>query len=343
MIEVRGVTKRFGRITAVDDVSFDVRKGEILGFLGPNGAGKTTTMRILTCFIPPTEGTATVAGHDIFKEPLQIKRKIGYLPETPPLYPEMTVVDYLNFVARIKGLSGSRRREQVEKVFETCAITDVRDQLAGKLSKGYRQRVGLAQALVHDPEILILDEPTAGLDPKQIIETRELIKALAGQHTIILSTHILPEVSMTCDRVVIINKGRVVAEDTPEALTSRLQGSQILSLTVEGPEESVRRLVSSQPGVVGVEVQSSENGVRTYRIETTEGQDIRRELAARIVEQGYGLLELKRSGLSLEDIYLQLTTSEERVAEDREGETGSSEAAKQDSGEPPSQQTDVEQ
>jgi ABC-2 type transport system ATP-binding protein len=345
MIEVKSVTKRFGRITAVDDISFDVRKGEILGFLGPNGAGKTTTMRILTCFIPPTEGTVSVAGHDIFKEPLQIKRKIGYLPETPPIYPEMTVIEYLNFVARIKGLSGSRRIKQVEKVFETCAITDVRDQLAGRLSKGYRQRVGLAQALVHDPEILILDEPTAGLDPKQIIETRELIKGLAGQHTIILSTHILPEVSMTCERVVIINRGRVVAEDTPEALTLRLQGTQVLSITVDGPEESVRGLIGAQSGVakVEVEVQSGKNGARTYRIETTEGQDIRRELAARIVEQGYGLLELKQSSLSLEDIYLQLTTSEETVAEDREGETDSSEATRQGASEPPSQQTDVEQ
>jgi ABC-2 type transport system ATP-binding protein len=257
----------------------------------------------------------------------------------------MTVIEYLNFVARIKGLSGSRRIKQVEKVFETCAITDVRDQLAGRLSKGYRQRVGLAQALVHDPEILILDEPTAGLDPKQIIETRELIKGLAGQHTIILSTHILPEVSMTCERVVIINRGRVVAEDTPEALTLRLQGTQVLSITVDGPEESVRGLIGAQSGVakVEVEVQSGKNGARTYRIETTEGQDIRRELAARIVEQGYGLLELKQSSLSLEDIYLQLTTSEETVAEDREGETDSSEATRQGASEPPSQQTDVEQ
>jgi ABC-2 type transport system ATP-binding protein len=316
MIEVKGVTKRFGRITAVDDVSFNVRKGEILGFLGPNGAGKTTTMRILTCFIPPSDGTASVAGHDIFKEPLAIKRKIGYLPEAPPLYPEMTVFDYLNFVARIKGLSGRQRHEQVKKVLDTCSISDVRDQLAGKLSKGYRQRVGLAQALIHDPEILILDEPTAGLDPKQIIETRELIKGLAGQHTIILSTHILPEVSMTCERVVIINQGRVVAEDTPDALTSRLQGSQVLSLTVDGPEESVRQLVGSQPGVARIQVQSAENGAHTYRVETTEGQDIRRQLAQDIVEKGFGLLELKRSGMSLEDIYLQLTTSEEPVAED---------------------------
>jgi ABC-2 type transport system ATP-binding protein len=311
LIEVKGVTKRFGRITAVDDVSFEVRKGEILGFLGPNGAGKTTTMRILTCFIPPTEGTATVAGHDIFTEPLEVKRKIGYLPETPPLYPEMTVLDYLEFVARIKGLTGSRVKEQVEVVVETCAIADVRDQLAGKLSRGYRQRVGLAQALVHDPDILILDEPTAGLDPKQIIETRNLIKGLAGQHTIILSTHILPEVSMTCERVVIVNKGRVVAEDTPQALTARLQGSQILSLTAEGPAESVRSLIDSLAGTTRVDLHASDDGTCTYHIETAQGQDIRRELARSIVEAGHGLLELKQLGMSLEDIYLQLTTSEE--------------------------------
>jgi ABC-2 type transport system ATP-binding protein len=315
LIEVNGVTKRFGRVTAVDEVSFEVRKGEILGFLGPNGAGKTTTMRILTCFIPPSEGRATVAGHDIFKEPLEVKRKIGYLPETPPLYPEMTVLDYLEFVARIKGLRGSNVRERVDKVIGTCAIDDVRDQLTGKLSKGYRQRVGLAQALVHDPEILILDEPTAGLDPKQIIETRNLIKSLAGQHTIILSTHILPEVSMTCERVVIVNKGRVVAEDTPDALTARLQGSQLLSVTVEGPSESVRDLVSTQEGVVRVDLQPGDGPACTHLIETAQGLDIRRQLARRIVESGYGLLELKQVGMSLEDIYLQLTTSEDTAAE----------------------------
>jgi ABC-2 type transport system ATP-binding protein len=315
LIEVNGISKRFGRITAVDDVSFAVRKGEILGFLGPNGAGKTTTMRILTCFIPPTEGTATVAGHDIFEEPLEVKRKIGYLPEAPPLYPEMTVLDYLEFVARIKGLTGSSVREGVEKVISTCDITDVGDQLTGKLSKGYRQRVGLAQALVHDPDILILDEPTAGLDPRQIIETRNLIKSLAGQHTIILSTHILPEVSMTCERVVIINKGRVVAEDTPDALTARLQGSQTLSLTVEGPSESVRGLISSQEGTVRVDLQPGDQGACTYLVETAQGQDIRRDLARSIVEAGHGLLELKQMGISLEDIYLQITTSEDTATE----------------------------
>ena len=310
MIEVKGVTKKFGRVTAVDNVSFEVRRGEIVGFLGPNGAGKTTTMRILSCFMPPTEGTAEVAGYDILKDPLAIKRRIGYLPESPPLYPEMTVLDYLKFVSRIKGLSGQLIPDRLDAVIETCALKDVLDQLTGKLSRGYRQRVGLAQALVHDPDILILDEPTAGLDPKQIIETRKLIKALAGQHTIILSTHILPEVSMTCERVIIINRGRVVAEDTPQELTARLQGSQILSMTVDGPQEAVRRLVSSLSGVV-LEVQSADNGVHTYQIETARGQDIRRELARSVIQDGHGLLELKQEGMSLEDIYLQLTTTEE--------------------------------
>jgi ABC-2 type transport system ATP-binding protein len=328
LIEVKGVTKRFGRTVAVDGVSFEVRKGEILGFLGPNGAGKTTTMRILTCFLPPTEGTASVAGFDIFEQPIEIKRRIGYLPESPPLYPEMTVLDYLRFVARIKGITGSRIEERVEAVLQRCAITDVIDQLAGRLSKGYRQRVGLAQALVHDPEVLILDEPTAGLDPKQIIETRDLIKGLAGEHTIILSTHILPEVSMTCERVVIIDRGRVIAEDTPEALTARLQGSQILSLTVDGPEERVRERLSSVPGVARIQVQSADNGVRTYRIETTEGRDIRRELSRQVIQDGFGLLELRRLGMSLEDIYLELTTTEEApVGNSKEGESESSGAS----------------
>jgi ABC-2 type transport system ATP-binding protein len=310
LIEVKNVSKKFGRTTAVDQVSFEVKKGEIVGFLGPNGAGKTTTMRILTCFLPPTDGTAIVAGYDIHKDPLEVKRRIGYLPESPPLYPEMAVADYLDFVARIKGLRGPRRRERIDAVIERCAIGNVRRVLNGRLSKGYRQRVGLAQALVHDPELLILDEPTAGLDPAQIIETRGLIKSLAGEHTIILSTHILPEVSMTCQRVVIIKQGRVVAEDTPQNLTARLKGSEILVLTVEGPEEKARETAMGLPGVVRVRTRSSADGAHTFEIEKTHGQDIRASLARRVVEAGLGLLELKQEGMSLEDIFLQLTTEE---------------------------------
>ena len=226
MIEVHHLTKRYGRVTAVDDVSFRVERGEILGFLGPNGAGKTTTMRILTGYMPPTDGRATVAGYDIFDKPIDAKRRIGYLPETPPLYPDMTVREYLDFVARLKGVPSKEKKERVTSVMARAHVADMADRHCGKLSKGYRQRVGLAQAIIHNPEVLILDEPTAGLDPKQIIETRQLIRGLAGDHTIVLSTHILPEVAQTCQRVVIINKGRVVAVDTPDNLTARLQGSR---------------------------------------------------------------------------------------------------------------------
>ena len=235
MIEVQHLTKRYGRVTAVDDLNFRVERGEILGFLGPNGAGKTTTMRILTGYMPATEGKAVVAGFDVFEQPIEAKRRTGYLPETPPLYPEMTVREYLQFVARIKtkGMSSSERKNRVEESMRRTRVDDMANRHCGKLSKGYRQRVGLAQAILHNPEVLILDEPTAGLDPKQIIETRQLIKELAGTHTIVLSTHILPEVSQTCDRVVIINKGRVVAVDTPANLTARLRGSETMYVQVD--------------------------------------------------------------------------------------------------------------
>src|SRR5574338_1704075 len=235
MIEVENLTKRYGPTLAVSDVSFQVQKGEILGFLGPNGAGKTTTMRIITGFLSPTEGRVRVAGIDVVDSPLDAKRHIGYLPENPPVYTDMTVNEYLAFVGRIKGVPRAELKKRVGEVSEKCAIADVQDRQIGKLSKGYRQRVGLAQALIHNPDILILDEPTAGLDPKQIIETRELIKGLAGQHTVILSTHILPEVAQTCQRVVIINKGRVVAVDTPENLTARLKGAATLYVQVDAP------------------------------------------------------------------------------------------------------------
>ncbi len=217
MITVKDLTKRYARNTAVDNISFEVQKGQIVGFLGPNGAGKTTTMRVLTCFLPPTAGCATVAGFDVLEQPLEVKKRIGYLPETPPLYPEMAAGEYLTFVGQLKGLSGVDLRKRVDAVCERCAIADVRTKLLGKLSKGYRQRVGLAQAIIHNPEVLILDEPTAGLDPKQINETRDLIKSLAGDHTIILSTHILPEVEQTCEQVIIINKGKLVATDSTKS------------------------------------------------------------------------------------------------------------------------------
>src|SRR5258708_14395337 len=248
MIEVESLTKRYGRHTAVDAISFKVEKGEILGFLGPNGAVKTTTMRVLTCYLPPTEGTARVAGYDDCREAIEGKKRTGCIPETPPLYPDMEVKEFLHFCGKIKGVPPKERGARVDEAIGKCRIGDVRGTLIGKLSKGYRQRVGLAQAILHNPEVLILDEPTAGLDPKQIIETRELIKSLGGDHTIILSTHILPEVSMTCGRVVIINKGRVVAEDTPENLTHRLQGAATVRLEVRGDSPDLEPTLAGVSG-----------------------------------------------------------------------------------------------
>jgi ABC-2 type transport system ATP-binding protein len=311
VIEVSGITKEFGRVTAVQGLSFSVAKGEVLGFLGPNGAGKTTTMRILTGFIPATRGTAVVAGHDILSQPLEAKRKIGYLPESPPLYPEMTVFDYLDFAARIKGVPRERRKARIEESLERCSIADVRDKLTGKLSKGYRQRVGLAQTLVHEPEVLILDEPTAGLDPKQINETRKLIRSLGGDHTVVLSTHILPEVVMTCDRVVIINKGAVVAQGTTQSLIDQFRRAELLQVTVEGPELEVLSALRSTEGVIAAEPLRSAGAVLTYQVSVAPGADVRRELAARLVGAGYGLLGLHQEGTTLEEVYLRVVSSEE--------------------------------
>jgi ABC-2 type transport system ATP-binding protein len=309
MIEVESLTKRYGRKTAVDGVSFKVQKGEILGFLGPNGAGKTTTMRILTCYLPPTEGTARVAGFDVFEEPLQVKRRVGYIPETPPLYADMSVTDFLSFVAKIKGVPKAERKAKLDDAVEKCRIGDVRGTLIGRLSKGYRQRVGLAQAILHNPEVLILDEPTAGLDPKQIIETRELIKSLGGDHTIVLSTHILPEVSMTCGRVVIISKGKVVAEGTPEELTQRLKGAAALRVDVRGESAPLAETLRRVPGVALVR-EKSERGLTSFEIEADGARDIRPDLARAVVQGGFDLLGLQELGMSLEEIFLHLTTSE---------------------------------
>ena len=309
MIEVQNLTKRYGRVTAVDDVTFRVERGEILGFLGPNGAGKTTTMRILTGFMPATEGKAIVAGFDVFDQPLEAKRRTGYLPETPPLYPDMTVKEYLDFVAKIKGVLSADRRQRVKTVMERVRIDDMANRLCSKLSKGYKQRVGLAQAIIHNPDVLILDEPTAGLDPKQIIETRELIKELAGNHTIILSTHILPEVSQTCQRVVIINKGHVVAVDTPDNLTARLRGSETLYVQVDALGDAAARL-GVVPGVTRVTEADRRDSLVGYEVESEHGHDVRRELARAVVESGWGLLELRPMRMSLEEIFLSLTTEE---------------------------------
>ncbi len=310
MIQVSNLSKTYGSKTAIQGVTFEVKPGEILGFLGPNGAGKTTTMRILCGYLPPSSGKATIAGHDVFTESLEVRRKIGYLPESVPLYPEMTVEDYLLFMAQIRGVPRGRRRQRVQQVMQLCHVDDVRRTLIGRLSRGYRQRVGLAQALVHDPPVLVLDEPTVGLDPKQITDTRQLIKSLGGSHTILLSTHILPEVSMTCNRVVIINEGRVVAEDTPENLTRRLRGSERIALEVRGPADRVKAVLCAIPNVLNVEMVAS-NGRPRFLVDCAVGQDVREDVAAAIVNNGWGLLELHSVGMSLEEVFLKLITREE--------------------------------
>jgi ABC-2 type transport system ATP-binding protein len=319
MIKVDGLTKRYARTVAVDNISFEVEKGSIVGFLGPNGAGKTTTMRILTCFLPPTYGTAEVAGFDVLRKPLDVKRRIGYLPESPPLYPEMEVMEYLNFVARLKGIPQSEIPSRVDQVVERCAIGAVRNHLQSKLSKGYRQRVGLAQAIIHNPDVLILDEPTAGLDPKQILETRQLIKNLAGDHTIILSTHILPEVEQTCQQVIIINKGKLVAKDSVENLTRRLRGSEAVGIEVESRDSKidaglVRQRLEQVPGVSRVIPKEAGDNRCTFEVESLQGRSIRGELARAVVEGGWNLTELRPLAFSLEEIFLQLTASEETGA-----------------------------
>jgi ABC-2 type transport system ATP-binding protein len=310
VIEVQHLTKRYGPFTAVDDVSFKVERGEILGFLGPNGAGKTTTMRILTGYMPPSEGRAVVAGYDVLDQPVEAKRRTGYLPETPPLYVDMTVRDYLSFCARIKGVPRADRKARVGTVMEKTRIADMANRHCGKLSKGYRQRVGLAQALLHNPDVLILDEPTAGLDPKQIIETRKLIKELAGDHTIVLSTHILPEVSQTCQRVVIINKGHVVAVDTPDNLTARLRGSEALYIQVDAMGADAAVALAAVPGVRRVAVSESRGDAAGFEVDSETGRDVRRELAAAVVSRGWGLLELRPMRMSLEEVFLHLTTED---------------------------------
>jgi ABC-2 type transport system ATP-binding protein len=310
VIEVQHLTKRYGRVTAVDDVSFRVERGEILGFLGPNGAGKTTTMRILTGYMPATDGKAIVAGFDVFEQPIEAKRRTGYLPETPPLYPDMSVIEYLEFVAKLKGVPTAERRARIRQVMERTRIADMAGRLCANLSKGYRQRVGLAQALIHNPDVLILDEPTAGLDPKQIIETRELVKELAGSHTIILSTHILPEVSQTCQRVVIISKGKVVAVDTPANLTARLRGSETMYVRLDANGADPTAALRQVRGVSRVVESDRDDGVLGLEVDSERGHDVRREIANTIVSSGWGLLELRPMRMSLEEVFLSLTTDE---------------------------------
>ncbi|PYU61075.1 MAG: MFS transporter [Acidobacteria bacterium] len=302
MITVKDLSKRYARNTAVDHISFEVERGQIVGFLGPNGAGKTTTMRMLTCFLPPSSGTATVAGFDVIEAPLEVKKRIGYLPEAPPLYLEMQTAEYLTFVGKLKGLSGAELRQRVDTVCDRCAVGDVKNKLLGKLSKGYRQRVGLAQAIIHNPDVLILDEPTAGLDPKQINETRDLIKGLAGDHTIILSTHILPEVEQTCEKVIIINKGKLVATDSVNNLQSRARGAELVLVEVGGRNgaldfASVQHRLEQVAGI----------GRVAFKEKKQSGATVRGDLARAVVEAGWDLHELRTAAVSLEEIFLQLT------------------------------------
>jgi ABC-2 type transport system ATP-binding protein len=312
MIQVKELSKRYARTIAVDQISFEVQKGQIVGFLGPNGAGKTTTMRMLTCFLPPSSGSANVAGFDVLEQPLEVKKRIGYLPETPPIYPEMETVEYLRFVGKLKGLSGPELEKRVSYVSERCSVADVRTKLLGKLSKGYRQRVGLAQAIIHNPDVLILDEPTAGLDPKQINETRDLIKDLAGEHTIILSTHILPEVEQTCQQVVIINKGKLVATDSVRNLEARARGAESVWLEVGGRGGNleagiVQQKLEQVSGVSRVIPKQQVDSRAVFEVESQKGSLVRGDLARAVVQAGWDLNELRPAAMSLEEIFLQLT------------------------------------
>jgi ABC-2 type transport system ATP-binding protein len=318
MIEVEHLTKNYGLVTAIRDVSFSVAAGQIVGFLGPNGAGKSTAMRILACFMPASSGTARVAGHDVFRESMEVRRRIGYLPESVPLYTDMRVAPYLDFVAEVKGVPRAERRRKVADVMDRCLVAEVQNRLIGKLSKGYRQRVGLAQAIVSDPEVLILDEPTIGLDPKQITEIRSLIKSLAGQHTVILSTHILPEVSILCDAVIIINKGAIVAQGPIEALVEQFFPTARVEVEIVGPPPAVRDRIRAIPGVLSVQDQAGTNGDGRYVVEAARGRDVRAEIFQLAAQQRWDLLELKRVGMTLEEVFIRVVAGEEAAA----GEAG---------------------
>jgi len=311
LISVENLTKRYAAKIAIEDVSFKVNNGEILGFLGPNGAGKTTTMRIIAGYMPASEGSVRVDGYEVFDNPLDVRRRIGYLPENPPLYLEMTVAGYLRFVAKIKGVAKDRLNDEVNRVMQRVNVVDVKDRIIGKLSKGYKQRVGVAQALINDPPVLILDEPTIGLDPKQIHEIRELIKELAGSHTVVLSTHILPEVEQTCHRVIIIDRGKIIAVDTPQNLRFQLQGAERVLMEIAGPAVEVISKLKATPGVLDVQKVSETDGRCKLQIDGELRKDIRSDLARTVVQSGWGLLELQSASMSLEDIFLKLTTAEE--------------------------------
>jgi ABC-2 type transport system ATP-binding protein len=311
MIEVQNLTKQYGPVTAIRDVSFSVAPGQIVGFLGPNGAGKTTTMRILSCFMPATGGVARVAGYDVFRESMEVRQRIGYLPENVPLYSEMPVGAYLEFVAEIKGVGRNERKRRVAEVMERCLVNDVQHRLIGRLSKGYRQRVGLAQAIVSDPHVLILDEPTIGLDPKQITEIRALIKSFAGEHTVILSTHILPEVSMVCSGVVIINKGTIVAQGPIDTLVEQFFPTARVEVEMGGQPAAVRDALRRIPGVVAVREVALGDGRWNYVVEAARGRDVRGEIFQLAAQQRWELRELKRVGMTLEEVFIRVVAGEE--------------------------------
>ena len=311
MIQVENLTKYYGQTPAIKGLTFTVQKGEILGFLGPNGAGKTTTMRILSCFMPASKGKAEVAGFDVFKDSLEVRKRVGYQPENVPLYDDMSTSAYLSFVAEIKGVHRKERKRSIEKVMDECGITHVSRKLIGKLSKGYRQRIGIAQALINDPDVLILDEPTIGLDPRQIKEIRGLIKSLAGKRTIILSTHILPEVSMTCQRVIIINEGKLIAVDTPDNLAASFKKASKIFLEIEGPPEDIMQELKGIDGVVNIEKKDSlSEGVFTYFVDSTLARDVRKDIFTTISKSGWILTQMRTMDMSLEDIFLKLVTEE---------------------------------
>ena len=320
MIEVNKVTKYFGNFPAITDISFRVEAGEVLGFLGPNGAGKSTTMKIITGFMPPSTGTVSVAGYDIVEESLQARRHIGYLPETVPLYLDMSVEDYLGFMGRIRGMSGRDIRRRVDEVIGVCRLGEYHDSYISKLSKGFRQRVGIAQAILHEPDVLVLDEPTIGIDPIQVVETRQLIKDLGGDHTVIVSTHILPEVSMICERVIIIHEGAIVAVDRPENLATRLRGVERIEMDISGPRNDVMRALRDVGGVVDVaRMPAEDQPFASYVVEATQGTEVRAQLASEVVHGGWELFKLESVSMTLEEIFLTLTTTEEAGEANDEG------------------------
>jgi ABC-2 type transport system ATP-binding protein len=313
MIEVEGLTKFYGPVPAILDVSFSIKKGEIVAFLGPNAAGKTTTMRVITGYMPATSGTARIGGVDVYEDSIGSRRQIGYMPETTALYPDMRVHQYVRFCGRLQGMGKGDLDTRLDEVMELCGLTQRRDSIIATLSLGYRQRVGLAQALIHNPDVLILDEPTVGLDPNQIVEVRQLIRSLAGQHTVLLSTHILPEAQMTCERVIIINQGRIIAEDTPENLTAQIREAETVLVRVKSGDPGIGRALRDIPQVTAVRP-AADQGANAYLVDTVLGSDLRAELAEFVVGRGWGLLELRSQEMSLEDVFRQLTTEEKGAA-----------------------------